>query len=47
MCAAAERFPAARDGAAAATDKLVCRGWAFFGGFEKFVPLGEENSGEI
>ena len=47
LCVAVGRFVAARDDLAAAADKLMCRGWAFSGSFEDFVPLGEEKSGKI
>ncbi len=44
---AAGRFLAVRENLALAADKLVCRGWAFSGYFEKFVPLGGEISGRF
>ena len=47
LCVAVGRFVAVCDDLAAAADKLVCRGWAFSGGFEDFVPLGEKKAGKI
>ena len=47
LCVVVGRFVAVCDDLAAATDKLVCCGWAFSGGFGNFVPLREKNPGEI
>jgi len=47
LCAVVGRFVAVCDDLVAAADKLVCRGWAFSGGFEDFVPLGEKKAGKI